>query len=133
MIYGKGFKSEYIGNNLVKLLPSCATKGKKGCTSNSAPSKGAGKTLGKVPQPTSFPKPSSNTSVMTGLPRSTPNSGNNTQKGKGNGGNNSKPQSSPKPASNSNANNGQGNKTIKTGQSGNNWERTKQRYFGWLP
>lgn len=97
------------------------------------PSKGAGKTLGKVPQPTSFPKPSSNTSVMTGLPKPAPNSGNNTQKGKGNEGNNSKPQSSPKPASSSNTNNGQGNKTIKIGQSGDNWERTKQRYFGWLP
>lgn len=86
------------------------------------PHRNAGQTFGLVPQPTSFPKPSSNTSVMTGLPRSTPN-----------GGNNSKPQSSPKPASNSNANNGQGNKTIKTGQSGNNWERTKQRYLpDWL-
>lgn len=84
------------------------------------PSKGAGKTLGQLPQPTGLPKP-------------TPNSSSNTQKGKGNGSNNSKPQSPPKPTTSSNANSSQGNKTIKTGQSGNNWERTKQRYLpDWL-
>ena len=102
-------------------------------TTDRTPSKGAGKTLGKVPQPTGFPKPSPNTSVMTGLPKPTPNSSSNTQKGKGNGGNNNKSQSTPKPTTSSNANSSQGNKKIETGQSGNNWERTKQKYLpDWL-
>ena len=124
---------EYIDQNhrdiIVAEVKGNGNKSSSSPNPSAVPDKGAGKTLGQVPQPTKLPNTSSpNTSVMTGLPR--PNNGSSTQKGNSN---NSKPQSPSKNPPVNNTSNPQGDNKIKTGQSGNNWERTKQKYFGWFP